>query len=102
MSGSAYQLKANASSIHIAGIAARTSSTGEAAGGAVPYFAESACPALTRNWTRLQALGGYDDLSAALQAAETKAGFITGRKVCKTCRAAAKAQIEVARQERAR
>jgi hypothetical protein len=82
-----FQVKRNASSFHIDGMAARTQSTGADTGkGHVAYFAETTCGALTRG--QFQTVGEYGDLGEALKAAELKAR-IANKKVCKTCATAA-------------
>lgn len=86
-----FQLKSNRSSYHIDGIAARTQSSGQDTGtGAVPYFAESTCGALTRG--RFQIDLESDDLAKVLADAQLKAR-VYGRKMCKNCEAAAEAVI---------
>lgn len=84
-----FTIKANRSTVHIAGIEERTPSTGTERGGVVAYYAESACGALTRSGHRMETLSQYEDIEAALNAAELATYSISGRKVCKTCREAA-------------
>jgi hypothetical protein len=88
-----FTVKANRSSVHIAGITERTKSAGEERGGVVGYYAESACGALTRNGRRMQGLGDFEELADALRKARGAAASISGRKVCKTCETAATAQL---------
>lgn len=86
-----YEIKRNRSSFHIAGIGARTQSTGSDNGtGAVAYYAENACGALTRGY--FETVGQYEDLAEALKAAELKAA-IANKKVCATCTKAANAAL---------
>jgi len=89
-----YTIKANRSSVHIAGIEERTQSTGADNGsGVVPYYAESACGALTRSGYSMQQLGTYDDIADAIKHATYATYSIGSRKVCKTCLAAAEALL---------
>lgn len=89
-----YTIKANRSTVHIAGITERTKSAGTERGGVVGYYAESACAGLTRSGHRMENLGDYADLGDALQHAKYATYSISGRKVCKTCEAAALAQLD--------
>src|SRR3546814_1799312 len=89
-----FTIKANLSTVHIAGIEERTpaqhdSEEAASARGYVAYYAESACGGLTRSGHRMETLGEYADIEAALNAAEVATYSISGRKVCKTCKAAA-------------
>jgi hypothetical protein len=88
-----YTIKANRSTVHIAGIQERTSSTGTETGGAVAYYAASACGALTRSGHRMQNLGDHTNVPDAIKAAESATHSISGRKVCKTCLAAAQQEL---------
>lgn len=87
-----YTVKANRRTVHIAGLQERTAGTGAENGGVVSYYAQSACAGLTRSGQRMEALGSYDDLATALKRAEQATYSISGRKVCKTCLAAAQAE----------
>jgi hypothetical protein len=90
-----FTIKANRSTVHIEGIEERTRSLGEDNGsGIVPYYAESACGALTRSGHRMQMLGEYEGIERALNSAELATYSISGRKVCKTCKAAAEALLK--------
>lgn len=89
-----FTVKTNRSSVHIAGITERTKSAGTERGGVVGYYAESACSSLTRNGRRMASLGNFDQLQDALDKARSAAPLISGRKVCKTCEAAALAQLD--------
>lgn len=94
-----FTIKANRSTVHIAGIEERTvAPTGgeEAASarGYVAHYAESACGALTRSGHRMSVLDAHTDIEDALNAAEVATYSIPGRKVCKTCRAAAEALLK--------
>ncbi|WP_030779318.1 hypothetical protein [Streptomyces sp. NRRL S-920] len=83
-----YVIKYNRTTNHIDGISIRTTGSGEESGGAVGYYAQSACPSLTRsrNFVAGQSFGSLAD---ALDAAGKGA-----RKLCKTCEKAALAQLE--------
>src|SRR3546814_5050307 len=70
-----FTIKANRSTVHIAGIEERTpaqhdSEEAASARGYVAYYAESACGGLTRSGHRMETLGEYADIEAALNAAE--------------------------------
>lgn len=88
-----YTIKGNRSTVHIAGIEERTTSTqGEEAASArghVAYYAQSACAGLTRSGHRMETLGEYEDIAEAIKNATYATYSISGRKVCKTCLAAA-------------
>jgi hypothetical protein len=86
-----YTIKANRSTVHIAGLEERTTTTGEERGGVVGYYAQSACAGLTRSGHRMENLGSYEDLAEAVRRATQATYSISGRKVCKTCLAAAEA-----------
>lgn len=90
--GHVYTVKANRSTVHIAGLQERTTGTGAENGGVVSYYAQSACAGLTRSGHRMEALGNYNDLATAIKRAEQATYSISGRKVCKTCLAAAQAE----------
>ena len=82
-----YQVKRNRSSFHIDGMQARTQSTGADNGtGAVAYYAETVCGALTRG--AFETVGEYAEIAEALKAADLKAR-IAGKRVCKNCSKAA-------------
>jgi hypothetical protein len=82
-----YTIKSNRSSYHIAGIATRTNHAGEDKGtGAVPYYAESTCGALTRG--RFQDDFQTDDLAEAVAKFELLAR-VYNRKACANCAKAA-------------
>lgn len=84
---SVYTVKSNRSSYHIDGIATRTKFAGQDTGtGAVPYFAESVCGALTRGW--FQDDFQTEDLAEAL-AKQQKLAEIYNRKACRNCSKAA-------------
>jgi hypothetical protein len=93
-----YTIKANRSTVHIAGLEERTTSTqGEEAASArghVAYYAQSACAGLTRSGHRMETLGSYEGLAEAIRRAEQATWSISGRKVCKTCLAAATSALE--------
>ncbi len=89
-----YTLKGNRSTVHIAGLAERTTSTGTERGGVVGYYAQSACAGLTRSGHRMEQLGTYTDLAEAIVRAEYATYSISGRKVCKSCLAAATAALQ--------
>ena len=86
-----FTIKGNRSTVHIAGITERTKSSGEEKGGVVAYYAESACAGLTRSGHRMESLGQYEDIAEAIKHATYATYSISGRKVCKTCLAAADA-----------
>ena len=86
-----FTIKANRSTVHIAGLAERTKSTGTERGGVVAYYAESACAGLTRSGHRMETLGSYEDVADAIKNATYATYSISGRKVCKNCLAAAQA-----------
>jgi hypothetical protein len=86
-----YTVKGNRSTVHIAGVAERTSGAGAERGGVVGYYAQSACAGLTRSGHRMETIGNYVDLAEAVKRAEQATYAISGRKVCKTCLAAVEA-----------
>lgn len=86
-----YQIRYNRSSYHIAGLAERTQSGGEEKGGVVAYYAESACPALTRSGHRMARGESFDSAAEALKQAELLAR-INNMNLCKRCQAAAEAE----------
>lgn len=78
-----YQVKANMSSVHIAGIAE------QATGGDSLTYAVSACSALSRGASRFASVGPEtDDLAKALASARAN-----HRKLCKTCERKAEAAL---------
>jgi hypothetical protein len=89
-----YTLKGNRSTVHIAGLTERTTSTGTERGGVVGYYAQSACAGLTRSGHRMEQLGDFTDLADAIKHATFATYSISGRKVCKTCLAAATAALQ--------
>ncbi|MFD9904800.1 hypothetical protein [Streptomyces sp. NPDC059063] len=84
-----FTIKYNRTTNHIGGLSTRTNGTGEERGGAVTYYAQSACPSLTRS-ANFVAGQSFESLADAL--AEARKG---ARKLCKTCEKAALAQLEV-------
>lgn len=82
-----FSIRYNRATNHIAGIAAKCTSTGEERGGVVADYAENACGVLTRG--RLAQGASYERLQDALDAAR----ITGGRKVCKTCEKAALAAL---------
>ena len=84
-----YSIKYNRTTNHIAGIECATQGAGNDNGGAVSYFAESACGSLTRG--RLADGKAFEDLAEALAAAR----IAGGRKLCKNCEKAALRAIEI-------
>lgn len=88
-----YSIRYNRTTNHIAGIAAKCTSTGEEKGGVVAEYAENACGVLTRG--RLAQGKSYESLDEALEAAR----ITGGRKVCKSCEKAALAALEAAAAE---
>lgn len=82
-----FSIRYNRATNHIAGIAAKCTSSGEERGGVVVEYAENACGVLTRG--RLAQGASFEGLQAALDAAR----ITGGRKVCKTCEKAALAAI---------
>src|SRR3990170_6650517 len=100
-----FTIKANRSTVHIAGIEERTAAPAQgeeaaSARGYVAYYAESACGGLTRSGHHLETLSQHSDIEAALNAAEVATYSISGRKACKTCRTAAEDMLN-AREEHA-
>ncbi len=89
-----YTLKGNRSTVHIAGLAERTTSSGNERGGVVGYYAQSACAGLTRSGHRMEQLGTFSDLAEAIKHATFATYSISSRKVCKTCLAAATAALQ--------
>jgi hypothetical protein len=86
-----YIVKSNRSSYHIDGIATRTQGTGEDTGtGAVPYFAESVCGALTRG--RFQEDFVTEDLAEALKRQQLLAS-VYNKRACLNCSRAAESVI---------
>ncbi|QKY78638.1 hypothetical protein SEA_DRYAD_100 [Streptomyces phage Dryad] len=83
-----YSIRYNRTTNHIAGIAAKCTSSGEERGGVVVEYAENACGSLTRY--ALAEGKSFEDLREALDAAR----ITGGRKVCKRCEKAALAAIE--------
>lgn len=86
-----FTIKGNRSTVHIAGIEERTQSEGAERGGVIAYYAQSACASLTRSGHRMESLGQYEDIAEAVKSATYATYSISGRKVCKTCLAAADA-----------
>ena len=82
----AYQLKYNRSSVHIAGIAERTQVSSDGMD-----YALSACPTLSRS-VNFVTKNGSDDLAEALNQARLTASSL-GLKVCQHCEKAAEKQI---------
>lgn len=82
---SAYQVKYNKSSYHIAGIVARTEGT-------QMNYSLSACPALTRGANRMATGLRTDDLAEALRGAELSAK-VRNARMCSKCREAAEIVI---------
>lgn len=96
-----FTVKYNRTTNHIDGLTVRTVSTQTDeeinASGVVDYYAENACPSLTRY--RYAQGAQFEDVADALDAARAAGG----RKLCKHCEKAAEAMIEaerVAREER--
>lgn len=86
-----FTVKSNRTSYHIDGIPTRTKSTGQDTGtGAVTYYAESTCGALTRG--RFSDNFQTDDLAAAL-AKQQLLARINNRKACLNCSRAAEEVI---------
>lgn len=89
-------LKYNRSTQHIDGLTIRTTSTQTDeqanASGVVAYYAENACGAITRSGSRMAAGMSLESPGEALRSAEASA-LAAGRKMCKTCRAAAFAMM---------
>jgi hypothetical protein len=86
-----YTVKSNRSSYHIDGIQTRTNGSGQDTGtGAVPYFAESVCGALTRG--RFTDDFVTEDLAAALARQQLLATNYN-RKACLNCSKAAESVI---------
>jgi hypothetical protein len=82
-----FTIKYNRSTYHIDGIPTRTKSTGGDTGtGAVAYYAETTCGALTRG--RLADGGTGEDLAEVLSLAAMRASN-RGAKLCKNCEKAA-------------
>lgn len=87
-------VKSNRTSYHIDGLPTRTKGAGQDSGtGAVPYFAESTCGALTRG--QFQEDFKTEDLAEAVAKFELLAG-VYNRKACKNC---AKAAAEILAQQ---
>jgi len=82
----AYTIKYNGSTNHIDGIEIRTASTGSENGGVVATYSQSACGALTRG--RFATGRSFTDLTEALRIAR-----LGRRKMCRTCEAAALAEL---------
>lgn len=83
-----FSIRYNRQTNHIAGIAAKCTSSGEERGGVVVAYAENACGVLTRG--RLAQGASFEGIQEALDAAR----ITGGRKVCKTCEKAALAALE--------
>lgn len=77
-----YTIRYNARTVHLEGIAERTT-------GAVSYYAQSACAALTRSGSEMSVGESFDTAREALSTAQASADAM-GRKVCKNCEKAAK------------
>ncbi|WP_141747465.1 hypothetical protein [Streptomyces nanshensis] len=85
MSENQYTVKANRSSVHIAGIAERTVGTEF-------DYALTACPALSRSGYRMETVGSHDNIEDALRQARVHVtASAIRRKLCKNCEAAAEA-----------
>ena len=82
----AFQLKYNRSSVHVAGITERTQVSGDGMN-----YAQSACPSLTRHLS-FMVKDASDDLAEALEMARLTAR-VQGLKLCKHCEKAAEKQI---------
>lgn len=84
---STFMIKYNRSSYHIDGIPTRTKGTGQDTGtGAIPYFAESTCGALTRGRFCESTTG--DNLADILREATLRAAN-NNMKMCRNCEKAA-------------
>lgn len=81
-----YTIKYNRTTSHIDGLAVRTTGGGNDMGDHVSDYSQNACGSLTR-YTFAEGKS-YGTVAEALHAAET-----SGRKLCKTCKAAAEAMI---------
>lgn len=79
-----FTIKANRTSLHIAGITERMK-------GSEFTYSVSACGALSRS-VRFESLNTSDDLAEILAAARLKAS-ISSRKLCKNCESAAETQL---------
>ncbi|MFD8226874.1 hypothetical protein ACFV16_22185 [Streptomyces massasporeus] len=89
------RIKYNGSSVHIDGLNIRTTGGGNDVGGHISYYAKSACATITRNGYRM-ATAKTDELATAEQALKVAKALARsmGKRLCKSCEAAALAQID--------
>jgi len=91
-----FTIRYNARTVHLEGIAERTTgpaTDNSAATGVVAYYAQSACAALTRSGTGMAVADTLDTLADALTALRDFAES-RGLKVCANCQRAATATLE--------
>jgi hypothetical protein len=90
-----YTIRSNRTTNHIEGIGAKTLGDGaseerNSERGHVAYYAENACPSLTRYGRTMSRDKSFETLAEALENAR-KAG---GRRLCMTCEKAAQAELD--------
>lgn len=86
-----YRIRSNRNTVHIEGLPERTRVTGagdDNGSGAIAYYAQSACPALTRSGARMSVGDAFEDATEAHAAAVLYAA-VHNLKVCKRCEGAA-------------
>lgn len=93
-----FVIRYNARTFHIQGAPIRTKVTGDGddnGSGVVGYYAQSACPSLTKAASRMAVGRTFTDLSEALNNTRISAR-VNGRKLCKHCEKAAMRALEAA------
>ncbi len=93
-----FVIRYNARTSHIQGVAIRTKVTGNGednGSGVVGYYAQSACPSLTKGASRMAVGKTFTDLGEALGNARISAS-VNGRNLCKHCEKAAVRALEAA------
>lgn len=96
-----FVIRYNARTSHIQGVAIRTKVTGNGednGSGVVGYYAQSACPSLTKGASRMAVGKTFTDLGEALGNARISAS-VNGRKLCKHCEKAAERALDAAETE---
>lgn len=84
-----YTVRYTRTSNHIDGVNIRTTGGGNDVGGHISYYAQSACPSLTRMGTRMGVGKSFEDPKEALDSARTA----YNNKLCAACEKAALAEL---------
>lgn len=87
-----YTVLYNRSSVHINGLATRSTGRGTDMGDHISYYAQNACGALSRGASTMQASKTSENVTEILKAARGTSAAV-GNKLCKKCEAAAEAMI---------